>query len=262
MPINQPTLLLAHGAWHPPHLYQPFKDALAKRGYTLIVPALPTMGKEARGVILDADIQALLDAAEPLFAEGKEVILVAHSYGGIPATVATRNNSTTERKVAGKTGGFKHIAYIAAFAIPVAGLSNLTAVPGGQWMPWHKLIVDSQTPGGKGDKIEQLFLHEDLAKPLLYNDLPDKAADHMFAQLVPQSYAATVQPLEFAVADVTIPKTYIVCEKDAAFPVPLQKHLASGFGFVQKSVSGGHSAFASVPDELAEVLIQIAEGKD
>jgi len=250
---TKPTILLSHGAWHPPHLYQPLKDALAKRGYTLVMPALPSMGKDARGVGWDVDTKALLDAAEPLFAEGKEVVLVAHSYGGIPATVATRGNGVAERKGYG-LGGFKHIVFLAAFAIPVAGLSQLDMIPGKQFPPWQKLIMDSE-----GKDIEQLFLHEDLAKPLLYNDLPDETANEFFDALVPQSYAVSIQPNDFGVTEITIPKTYIVCEKDAAFPVPLQEELASNFGFLKKAVSGGHSAFASVPDELAEVLIQIAE---
>lgn len=251
---TKPTILLSTGAWHPPHLYHPLKDALAKRGYTLLAPAHPTMSKDARDLGWDVDTKSLLDAAEPLFAEGKQVILVAHSYGGIPATVATRGNGVAERK---GPGGFKHIVFLAAFALPIAGRSLLAMLPEAQWLPWHKLLVDSE-----GQKIEQMFIHKELARPLLYNDLSEERADEFLDALVPQSYGAFIQPISFGVGEVTIPKTYIVCEQDAAFPVALQEELASSFGFKRRAVSGGHSAFASVPDELAEVLIRIAEEVD
>lgn len=67
MTTDRPTILLAHGAWHPPHLYVPLKDALASRGYALIAPALPTMGTNSTGIGWEADTKALMDGAEPLF---------------------------------------------------------------------------------------------------------------------------------------------------------------------------------------------------
>ena len=140
MTSEKPTILLAHGAWHPPHLYDPLKQALAKHGYTLAVPALPTMGVDATGIGWDADVKALLEHAEPLFAQGKEVVLVAHSYGGIPACVATRGNEVAERAKAGLPGGFRRVIFLCAFALPVAGLSNLTAIPGAQWLSWQRVI--------------------------------------------------------------------------------------------------------------------------
>ncbi|KAK3995732.1 Alpha/beta hydrolase fold-1 [Cladorrhinum sp. PSN332] len=210
------------------------------------------MGNDAVGVGWDADTDVLLKEAEPLFDQGKKVVLVGHSYGGIPATVATRNNGVAERAAAGLKGGFKHVVFLAAFALPAAGLSNLTAVPGEQWMPWHTVLE------GEGGVKQQLFVN-DKAKPLLYNDLPPETAEEFYKALVPQSYAAVIQPVPFAVPDITIPKTYIVCERDAAFPVPLQEHLATALGFSKKTISAGHSPFASAPDELADLLISIAE---
>ncbi|KAK4229300.1 Alpha/Beta hydrolase protein [Podospora fimiseda] len=252
MASEKPTILFSHGAWHPPHLYQPLKDALAKKGYTLIVPALATMGTKAIGVGWDADVDVLLNEAVPLFEQGKEVVLVGHSYGGIPATIATRDNGIAERAAAGLKGGFKHVVFLAAFALPQAGLSNLTAVPGEQWMPWHTVLESDD-----GEK-QQLFVN-DLSKDLLYNDMPQEQAEAFYKDLVPQSYAAVIQPVPFAVPDITIPKTYIVCERDAAFPVPLQDYLATALGFNKKTIDAGHSCFASAPDELADLLIEIAE---
>ncbi len=99
------------------------------------------------------------------------------------------------------------------------------------------------------------------ARDLLYNDLPPDKAQATFDSLVPCSYESFVTGVDFAVPDVTIPKTFIVCEGDALFPPEHQKALvaACGQGLKQVSVSRGHSAFASVPEELADILASIAQ---
>ncbi|KAJ0114846.1 hypothetical protein J7T55_004588 [Diaporthe amygdali] len=249
--MNRPVLLLAHGSWHPPHLYDSLKEALASRDYTLVVPALPSMGANATGIGWEADTKTLLDYAEPLFKQGKEVLLVAHSYGGLPACVATRENSIAERARRGLSGGFRHVIFLCAFAIPAAGMSILDTLPNRQWFDWHTI---SETNG-----FHQISVNEK-SKKHLYNDLSPKTTEEFYKALVPQSYKAVITPIDFAAPDISIPKTYIVCEKDNAFPVPLQHELSTGLGFNKLVISGGHSAFASVPDEVADALVKIAEG--
>lgn len=139
MSSEPPTFLLAHGAWHQPHLYAPLKQALATLGYSLIVPALPTMGANAIGIGWDSDVKALLDSAEALFSQGKEIILVGHSYGGIPACIATRNNGVLERKSAGQRGGFRQIIFVCAFVMPAVGMSQASLMRH-KLPPWQQLI--------------------------------------------------------------------------------------------------------------------------
>ncbi|OTA91101.1 hypothetical protein M434DRAFT_76884 [Hypoxylon sp. CO27-5] len=242
--MDKPVILLAHGAWHPPILYNPLKYALEARGYELLVPELATMGVGKTGLSWDADVDMLIETATPLFDQGRNVIIMGHSYGGIPACVATRGNTVDDRRAVGKTGGFSHLAFLAAFAVPARGMGVLSA-SGGSLNPWTSM---------------QIFVNEK-AKDLLYNDLPPDKAQAMFESLVPCSYEASVTGVDYAVPEVTIPKTFIVCEGDAVFPSEQQRGLAAACGqdVKQVSVSGGHSAFASVPEEVADVLVRIAE---
>lgn len=255
MVADKPVILLAHGAWHPPYLYNSFKHALDVRGYELLVPELATMGVGITGRSWDADVAMLLENVTPLFDQGKSVIVVGHSYGGIPACIATRGNTVNERHLAGKKGGFCQLVFLAAFAMPAKDMSVLS-VSGGSWLPWHQVI---EFEAGSG-KPSQLFVN-DKAKHLLYNDFPADKAQTMFDSLIPCSYEAFTTGVDFAVPDVTIPKTFIVCENDALFPPEHQKGLATACGqdLRQIKVSGGHSAFASVPEELAEALVQLIE---
>ncbi|KAL1858740.1 hypothetical protein Daus18300_009874 [Diaporthe australafricana] len=207
------------------------------------------MGVNASGIGWDADVKMLLEHAERLFAQGQEIVLAGHSYGGIPACVATRVNSVAERAERGLSGGFRHIVFIAAFAMPFAGVSLLGLMPGGQCPDWQQVI--------ESDGLKQVVVNEK-SKALMYNDLSPEKAQELFDALVPQSHAAQTQPVDFASPDIKIPKTYIVCEDDLAFPTASQRDLSTGPDFNQVSVSGGHSAFCSIPDELADALVKIA----
>lgn len=142
MSPEDPVFLLAHGAWHPSWLYDPLKDALAKLGYTLAVPALPTTGPGAKDVTWEADVEAILQTAEPLFSEGKQVVLIGHSYGGIPACIATRENGVAERRARGLQGGFIHIGFLCAFAMPSRGISQVELMQH-QLPPWQDHVIES-----------------------------------------------------------------------------------------------------------------------
>lgn len=141
MSVEKPVFLLAHGAWHPAWLYEPLKEALAKLGYTLIVPALPTTGTDAQDIAWDADVEAILQAAEPLFAQGRNVILIGHSYGGIPACIATREQGLSERQARGLEGGFLHVAFLCAFAMPTKGISQVDLMQN-NLPPWQEHVIE------------------------------------------------------------------------------------------------------------------------
>lgn len=159
--------------------------------------------------------------------------------------------------------------------MPARGIS-VQSVSGGSWLPWHQVIeleagsvsnyltsffVPSKSNITSQGQLWQLFVNAK-AKDLLYNDFSAHEAQTIFDSLMPCSYEAFTTGVDFAVPDVTIPKTFIVCEKHALFPPEHQKSLvaACGSDLKEVSVSGEHSAFASVPEELAGVLAQLIEG--
>ncbi|KAI0150562.1 hypothetical protein GGR57DRAFT_186002 [Xylariaceae sp. FL1272] len=128
MSADKPIFLPVHGSWHRPPMYHPLEQALNDRGFALVIPALPTMGHEATDVGWDADVRALLEHADALFVGVREVVLIGHSYGGIPACVATPGNDIAERKATGLSGGFRHIVFLCAFLIPAIGISLISSV--------------------------------------------------------------------------------------------------------------------------------------
>ncbi|KAK7419581.1 hypothetical protein QQZ08_010794 [Neonectria magnoliae] len=149
---DKPVFLLVTGAWHPPQCYEPLQTDFTALGYECVIPQMPSMGHDKNGVTWQADKAKVVEAATPYFEAGREVVLVAHSYGGIPASAATEGQGIGERARKGKKGGFKSIIFVAAFAIPVKG-SDLLSTLGGTWPDWqdaqeaYKQVIQSKRLG-------------------------------------------------------------------------------------------------------------------
>ena len=63
--------------------------------------------------------------------EGKDVVMIAHSYGGSPMSQCTKGLSKTEREAEGKEGGIVRLAYMTAL-VPGLGMTSaeiMAAVP-------------------------------------------------------------------------------------------------------------------------------------
>ena len=114
MSQSQPVFVLAGGAWHTPAHYQPFLDVVAARGYKIIAPRLPsTIEGQTTGPV-EADIKTLADIARELVDEGKEVVFIAHSAGGISAAEAAHGQGVRERSAKGLSGGVRSLVLVSA----------------------------------------------------------------------------------------------------------------------------------------------------
>lgn len=133
---DKPVILISTGAWHPPECYHSLKASLEDSGYEVNIPRHPSMGEGTHGVTWVEDKDNLVRAAIPYFDDGREVVLVTHSYGGVPGGAATEGQGVREREERGEKGGFREIIFIVSFAIPVKGWDLLTTF-GGKWPEWQ-----------------------------------------------------------------------------------------------------------------------------
>ncbi|MEV4629924.1 alpha/beta hydrolase [Micromonospora sp. NPDC049523] len=217
------TLVLIHGAWHGSWCWERLLAELAD--LDVRVGVLPSTGPDpARLGDLHDDVVAvratLADIAGP-------VVVCGHSYGGIPVTEAA------------------------------AGLDNV-----------RRLVYLSSLPLDAGQSLFDFTEHEfppfwdvrgddgyfDVRDPrtTLYQDVEPAVADEMVPRLGHQALASATQPVTRA-GWREIDSTYVVCAKDAAFPLPGQEALAARCGSVRR-LDSGHSPFFSQPAKLAELL--------
>lgn len=90
--------------------------------------------------------------------------------------------------------------------------------------------------------------------------MPKDEIEKHFSMLLPHSQDTFETPVNFIPADIKVPKTYIICEKDAAMLPELQRKFVSQIPeFRVESIDAGHNAMLSEPDKLAEVINKVIE---
>ncbi|KAL4958764.1 alpha/beta hydrolase [Aspergillus stella-maris] len=240
-----PTILFSIGSWLTPDPFTPLRTKLSEKNIPSEVPAHPSIGAEPPTRTLTDDIVSLRSILSRLVEdEGKDVIVVGHSSGGISASGAVEGLSKKERVKDGKEGGVLMVVYMAAFVLD-KGMSLLNML-GGEYLPWME--VD-------GDYVRVTSNPE-----IAFHDVsPSDQAKYASLQHTSRilfSGTATYEPWH------TIPSAYIITEEDRALPPQLQGMMAGKLGTDPELVvriKSSHSPFLSMPDELASVLEGIAE---
>lgn len=134
---TKPTVVIAHGAWHPVDVFTPFAEQLVERGHKVEVVALPSIDHDSVPVPgLREDCEAVAETLNRRADEGEEIILLCHSYGGVVGSCAVEGQDVAYRKhKLGKKGGVVLVIYMAAFMLK-KGVSLLDALGGepAEWM--------------------------------------------------------------------------------------------------------------------------------
>ncbi|MCQ4207946.1 alpha/beta hydrolase [Streptomyces longispororuber] len=226
---RRPEFLLVHGAWHGSWAWRELQDVLAGRGWTSHTVDLPSV--VAEGAV--GKLPGLLDDAravrEKIDAVQAPLIVVGHSYGGAPVTEATT-----------AAANVSHLVYVSAFALD-EGESLMTCFGGEQ--------PDLAT-------VEGTIPVRDDPEQTLYNDVPQGARDAALARLLPQSTLSFAEPVSRA-GWKTLPSSYVLCDDDRSLAPSYQEPFALRTGTTYHLPSG-HTPMLSMPEELADVLEEIA----
>lgn len=117
MSASKPSVLLIPGASGLPEIYDGVINPVAAQGYEIRALHLPTVGlktgpREGTPPTLYDDASFVAKETEKLVDQGKDVILIAHSYGGVVLSQCTKGLGKAERKAQGKKGGIVRLAYM------------------------------------------------------------------------------------------------------------------------------------------------------
>ncbi|KAI4912126.1 uncharacterized protein J4E92_010171 [Alternaria infectoria] len=247
--MTKPQLVLIPGAWHTPSAFSLLTTELHALGYTTHARQLASVGGTTPTTDLSADIAIVHSMINTAIGDsGNDVVVLAHSWGGIVASSALVGFGKTEREAQGKTGGVVRCGYIAASMLP-EGVSLMDSV-NHTFPPWTEI---------SGPYIHALDPH------VFYSDLPPDEQAYWFSQIQPHSLASAYAKTTGA-AWKNIPSAYLVCEEDRSMPVVAQEKMiemarAEG-GEVQVTRLGcGHSPFLSRVQETVEWVRRVA-GED
>jgi pimeloyl-ACP methyl ester carboxylesterase len=222
---NGTQLLLVHGGFHGPWVWQGVLDNLAPLGLqveTVELPSVAAKGEPRYGMLDDAaEVRRRLESIDG------PVVVVAHSYGGLVVTEA-----------AAGLANVRHIVYLAGFALDIGeSLLGTVAEP----PPWWNIDGDT--------------LIADSAVETFYHDVPAGEADRAVARLRPSSYSTVTERLT-AAAWREIPSTYVICDQDHAIAPSVQEHLARRSTNVRR-LPTSHSPMLSRPAEVAQIVAEV-----
>ncbi|KAF1843463.1 alpha/beta-hydrolase [Cucurbitaria berberidis CBS 394.84] len=117
-------LVLVPGSFAYSALYEPLITPLRAKGliiHALDPPCFPASYKKGTPSPSMYDDAAFINAfVTKLAEEGKDIVLLAHSYGGTPATESLKGVTKKEREAQGKKGGVVRVAYLTAI-VPKIG---------------------------------------------------------------------------------------------------------------------------------------------
>lgn len=117
---SKPTVLIVSGAAHTPKHFQPLMNLLEYSGYAVHNPRLPSNAVLPPAESHYRDIDVVRGIAEQLVQEGKRIIVLMHSYGGVVGTNGLAGLALEERARKGLDGGIEWLAYMTAM-IPAKG---------------------------------------------------------------------------------------------------------------------------------------------
>ncbi|GGK20400.1 hypothetical protein GCM10011583_60370 [Streptomyces camponoticapitis] len=223
---GNPIILLVHGAWHGAWCWEKLVPELTDQGWRVLTVDLPSASSDpanTAGMYDDARaIRRCLDGVDA------PVTVLAHSYGGLPATEAAATATNVSRLV-----------YLAAFQLDEG--DSLASQSGGQ-LPTGDTGI--------------LPVPEDPAKHF-YGDAVSEDADRAARRLVPQTVKSFSESLTEPVWK-TVPSSYIICEQDEILPPALQEAMAARADRSYR-LSSSHSPFLSMPGDLARLITTDAD---
>lgn len=120
----KPSVVLLPGSFARPDLYEPFKNAIIAKGIDIQVLELPSVRQGVEDTrtppSMFEDAALIAGTIQKLADNGKDVIVISHSYSGAPMTQATAGLSKEARKQQGKAGGLVRVAYMTSL-VPAIG---------------------------------------------------------------------------------------------------------------------------------------------
>ncbi|KAL6241778.1 hypothetical protein RBB50_011311 [Rhinocladiella similis] len=242
--MSKPTIILIHGAWHSPAYFSSLITSLEQHGYKVVSPALPSIANSHVSPSPSnlEDVQAIRSTILSEL-ETANVIVVPHSYGGIPTTSALEGLDTNSRITQGHATSVVAIAALTSFILPAG-----TTLQESQNRP---ALDITEMPATIAPIVpEDIFFHD--------GSEDDKR--QWITMLKPMSTAAFADASRYS-AHEAIPLHYLLCGDDRAISLETQRSILAALEPTAKQsirtevIEGsGHAPFLTRVDETVAFL--------
>lgn len=227
------TFVLVHGAWRAGWCYRRVADILRSRGHTVYTPTLtglgPTSHQLSGAISLTTHIRDIVGLIE--WEELHQVVLVGHSYGGIPITGTA---DLIPDKIAS-------LVYLDAF-VPENNQCLLDMVPPEEAL---KFCLSAASNGGFG------------ITPLSLDYFNVNAGDRAWVEKLTtlQPLGTFTQRLQLTGAHTRVRKKTYVTATDYETPFgKFTQKFAADPAWISRSIDCGHDLMLDRPQETADLI--------
>ncbi len=220
--------------------------------YSCVCVGLPSAKSDASATFLD-DVQAVRSAITGETTQGRDVVVVVHSFGGLPGQSASKGLTLPVPPPANDASGHVLGFVVVASGFAMTGMSFLGGL-GGKPPPFWKADTESG-------------FAEILADPreLFFHDLPEEEGHLWVSKLGKQSLKALAEGGEHVYGTwIDVPSWYLATKEDKGFPIELQRMVVqmakdAGADVTIREVESSHSPMLSRPKETADVIVEAVE---
>jgi pimeloyl-ACP methyl ester carboxylesterase len=239
-------IVLVHGAFGGAWCWEPVLPGLRAAGHTPQAPDLPGHGDD-HTPLAEVTLDAYADRVCEVLAEGPPAVLVGHSMGGVVITEAA---ARCPQDVVG-------LVYLTAF-LPAEGQS---------------LLALTQLPEGAGDQVQANLvvagdppvatMPPEAARTAIYGCAEGEAAARAIARQGPQPVVPFGQPVRMRDSErdafVRLPRAYVMCLRDRAIPLALQRRMLAAAGCDPVlEIDTDHAPMVSRTDQTVAALDELA----
>ncbi|KAF4621943.1 hypothetical protein G7Y89_g14403 [Cudoniella acicularis] len=281
-----PTIILVPGACHSAACFNAILQHLHTAGFPTQALTLPSLNSSSPNTATCAEDSAFIleTAILPLLNEGKDVLLIGHSYSSVPISGSALGLSKSRRIREGKEGGVVGLVFMTAFLVPggeatvfafggndppqqrndtVCSASTNTHFYISPLIPLHSPPIRAKQKRSSNQPSPGLAVFENPAE-LFYPDLPPSSQKQYTDLLQPHAYNAfhtQCLPPAWAEDDFKGRRAYIKCMADIAVPPVAQQAMldSTGVEWIVREIEAAHSPFASKPEELARLIVGLRD---
>ncbi|KAH8805425.1 Alpha/Beta hydrolase protein [Xylogone sp. PMI_703] len=251
---QKPTLVFVPGAWHNILTWNKVTALLEAQGYKCVRVALAsTSGPEA--TFLD-DITAVRNAIQEETANGSDVVIVVHSYGGHVGSSAIKG--LTRPKPGDSSSAKDSSNHVIGYAMlatgfTITGVSFLEAA-GGKPHPFWRADVERGFAALTVD-----------ARELFYHDLPLEEGNYYVNKLEQHSLKSLAEGGEYAYSGwKDVPVWFLATTDDKALPIEVQRAFVEtaqkeGGDITIREIETSHSPMLSKPKETVDFILEAVE---
>jgi pimeloyl-ACP methyl ester carboxylesterase len=236
------TFIFIHGSWHSSWNWHRVIPVMEKQGHKAIAIDLPGMGRD-KTPINEVRMESTVDKICKLI-DGidDKVILVGHSKNGIMISQAAEARADKIEK----------LVYLAAYLIPNGKTQKEYSI-----QDKHGVLKPYVT---MHEQLNAHTLRPEIYKEGLYADCDDSITELAKLLLSHEPVESAITPLTLTEQNFgSVPRFYIECTEDKAVTPCIQRKMYTEMPCKKVySLPTSHSPFFSKPQELCDILCEIA----